>query len=628
MQIKQRFLHWLRHCLALLLLLPAGLGFAAIPAQAATITVTNPNDSGAGSLRQAINDAVSGDTITFALPNPSTITLNTELVIAKNLTIQGPGAAALTISGANKTRLFLINPGANGATSGPPAANPVVTIANLTLANGQALGTNGNQNSPIVSPNMGGGGGGGAGLGGAIFSNKSQLTIRGVTFSANRAQGGTSGSSITPSGNAAGFGGGGMGRPSVYGAYYGVDGGALGGRGGAVAISGGLQGPYPSGGVGPIGYPGGEGAGGGGGYPNKPGPGGAGGFGGGGGGGGGISDTFYGKSGGPGGAGGFGGGGGGGGGVYQSYSVVAGGAGGQFGGNGGRGGTILTKGAPGGGGAGLGGAIFVRAGALTLIDSSFLNNNATGGQGFSEVLAGPGQGKGGAIFILTIYNGKLTGTSLTMSGCATFSGNVANNAVGSGADTNDLYGVNKPALPACGAAGAAGGAVVAADTNAAAPSTTEATGETAAQPQQLFLPLVANNEAAVASEAAMVPPSDAGAQNATVESTVAATTTLPAVEPAAAAAVPVTANAPVSVPVVEAAPVVTQALSAVEDTPVVIEAPAVTTTQPLTPGVVELAPANPLAGTAVGGSGAIALLVVVGLVVAGGLVWRRRQVNR
>lgn len=41
------------------------------------------------------------------------------------------------------------------------------------------------------------------------------------------------------------------------------------------------------------------------------------------------------------------------------------------------------------------------------------------------------------------------------------------------------------------------------------------------------------------------------------------------------------------------------------------------------PAVIALAPANPLAGTAVGGSGGIALLVVVGLV-AGGFLWRRR----
>ena len=39
----------------------------AMPADAATITVTNTNDSGLGSLRQALHDANDGDTITFAV---------------------------------------------------------------------------------------------------------------------------------------------------------------------------------------------------------------------------------------------------------------------------------------------------------------------------------------------------------------------------------------------------------------------------------------------------------------------------------------------------------------------------------------------------------------------------------
>jgi hypothetical protein len=326
------------------------MGFAAAPAQAATITVTTTADSGAGSLRQAISDAAPGDTITFALPNPSTITLNQQLVIAKNLTIQGPGAAALTISGPSTlsapTRLFFINPGTTGATSGPPAASPIVTIANLTLANGKAQGTNGNHATGGVWANLGGGGGGGAGMGGAIFSNKSQLTIRNVTFRNNRAQGGTSGGGLQTNnlGSTAGLGGGGMGSPHLSNPHYGVDGGALGGKGGAVA-DGKLEATYPNGAVGPIGYPGGDGAGGGGGYPEKPSLGGTGGFGGGGGGGGGLWQNS-GLTGGVGGQGGFGGGGGGT--KYGGGLIALGGAGGQFGGKGGRGGTHGTKGGPGG----------------------------------------------------------------------------------------------------------------------------------------------------------------------------------------------------------------------------------------------------------------------------------------
>src|SRR5689334_5221716 len=75
-------------------------------AQAATLTVTNASDSGAGSLRQAIATAASGDTIVFdtagVFAAPQTITLTSgQLVINTSLTIQGPGARQLTVSGNN-----------------------------------------------------------------------------------------------------------------------------------------------------------------------------------------------------------------------------------------------------------------------------------------------------------------------------------------------------------------------------------------------------------------------------------------------------------------------------------------------------------------------------------------------
>ena len=57
-----------------------------------TITVSNVNDNGPGSLRDAIQNAIAGDTITFDLPSPSTIPLTSgELLIDKDLIISGPG---------------------------------------------------------------------------------------------------------------------------------------------------------------------------------------------------------------------------------------------------------------------------------------------------------------------------------------------------------------------------------------------------------------------------------------------------------------------------------------------------------------------------------------------------------
>src|SRR5262249_22715731 len=59
--------------------------------------VMNNGDSGAGSLRQAILAACPGSTITFA-NSINLITLTSgELVINKNLTIQGPGANLLSV---------------------------------------------------------------------------------------------------------------------------------------------------------------------------------------------------------------------------------------------------------------------------------------------------------------------------------------------------------------------------------------------------------------------------------------------------------------------------------------------------------------------------------------------------
>src|SRR5262245_54847959 len=78
-------------------------------AQAAALTVTNTADSGPGSLRQAIADALPGATITFTLPPSSTIRLTSgELTIDKDLTIIGSGLDNPVISGNNASRVVNI----------------------------------------------------------------------------------------------------------------------------------------------------------------------------------------------------------------------------------------------------------------------------------------------------------------------------------------------------------------------------------------------------------------------------------------------------------------------------------------------------------------------------------------
>src|SRR5439155_23181861 len=94
-----------------------------------TLTVLNTLDSGAGSLRAEIAAAHNADTIVFA---PSlagqTITLTSgELLLRHSMTIAGPGAGNLTVSGNHASRVFELVQGAKQ-----------VTLSGLTISNGVA----------------------------------------------------------------------------------------------------------------------------------------------------------------------------------------------------------------------------------------------------------------------------------------------------------------------------------------------------------------------------------------------------------------------------------------------------------------------------------------------------------
>jgi hypothetical protein len=78
--------------------------------QANTITVTNTNDSGSGSLWQAIADATDGDIIDFAVTGTIGL-ISGELLVAKNITISGPGAENLEVNGNAKSTGFHVDPG-------------------------------------------------------------------------------------------------------------------------------------------------------------------------------------------------------------------------------------------------------------------------------------------------------------------------------------------------------------------------------------------------------------------------------------------------------------------------------------------------------------------------------------
>jgi len=208
-------------------------------------------------------------------------------------------------------------------------------------------------------------------------------------------------------------------------------GGFGGGGGGGV----GGQTDNGTGGSGAAGGIGGGGGGGGGGkqFTGTGGPGGLGGWGGGGGAGGGGATN------GAGGAGGFGGGGG-----TSGYGANSSGGSGSAG----FGGVFAELGG-GGAGAAFGAGVFVRSGHVTVNNSSFTNNQVTGGTSSP----GTGQAKGAAIFALaslTPPNGNTQGypaTRPTVDGCLnTFSGSIAANAGTADSDNVDTFGTPRSRL--------------------------------------------------------------------------------------------------------------------------------------------------------------------------------------
>ncbi len=170
------------------------------------VLVANRNDSGPGSLRQAILDAnslVGDDTITFSPGVQGTIDLVTALPdLSSNIVLQGPGADMLTVErspadGVPNFRIFRVTEGVT------------VTIADLTIANGKTEGAGGginNSGTLMVSNAIFSGNSADSpwrGLvgdhtkGGGIY-NSAVLTVRNSIFRGNMA--GASGAGIYNSG--------------------------------------------------------------------------------------------------------------------------------------------------------------------------------------------------------------------------------------------------------------------------------------------------------------------------------------------------------------------------------------------------------------------------------------------
>ncbi len=140
-----------------------------------TFTVMNTNDSGAGSLRQAVADAnaaAGADIIEFdASLQGATITLASGFIqITDALTIRGVDSdgnrLGISVSTSFTSRHFVVSDG-NGA------SDFVASISDLTLHSGVSAGTSGGS-----------------------ISNAENLTLDRMTFTANSATGGASGGAI------------------------------------------------------------------------------------------------------------------------------------------------------------------------------------------------------------------------------------------------------------------------------------------------------------------------------------------------------------------------------------------------------------------------------------------------
>ncbi len=399
--------------------------------------VSNANDDGTGSLREAINEAFYSyldapdqnaappSVITFvgtmADSTPDTINLSSSINIGKqfvtNLRFEGVGNT-LIFAGTGSDAAFVIEDYYFSALTSfdPPTPTPTpdsspdfLTFQNLildgnnqrslirmnsgalilsgvTIQNGLAQGGDGGDGDN--------GGGGGAGLGGGVLLYGGIASISNSVFTGNVAQGG-----------AGGNGGYGFSSTVTLSSSNGGGGGGLNGNNGLDTSSDSRVGAFGQGGGGAkttAGQP----------YVASIG----------------------------GGNGGFGAGGGG---AYDSNGGAISGRSGGFGGDGarsgGNAGYISTGG--GGGGAGLGGALFVNSNVkLNLADVTFTNNSASGGigGGLDQEKGGDGKGKGGAIFN--------DGADITVTN-VTYTNNAASNDINVIGDNNNVYGVYSGILP-------------------------------------------------------------------------------------------------------------------------------------------------------------------------------------
>lgn len=346
----------------------------------ATLTVTTGADTGVDasfgasqaadaldgdglSLREALNWAQSGDTVTFSAD--MTISLSTKaggdslLILNKNLTIDGDwdndGTADVTLDGQYKGQVLNISSGTS------------VTLDGLTITKGLLSGNGG-------AGNQTNGGAGGSALGAGIY-NAGTLTITHSSLTGNVATGGGG------SGGGGGFGGGG-------GSGYAGTGGGNGGSGTSQTGANGVAGNGGGGGGGGLG----------GGNPT-----------------GATGGSYEFKR--VGGNGGTSTGGGAGGLTYAPAKPGGNGASVTGAGGGGGGTGYFFNGSGGAGGLAAGGIYNASGATLNIADTTFSSNKGAGGGGGGQGSSGGTSGAGGlgtgAIYNLGTLNYNAASTTFT-----------------------------------------------------------------------------------------------------------------------------------------------------------------------------------------------------------------------
>ena len=154
---------------------------------AATFTVSNLNDSGAGSLRKAVADAKAAagdDLIVFDNVLTGTIILTSgEILIDSNISISKTGTSSIAVSGNNASRVFNVTSGV------------IVSLTNISVINGKIEGSGGgilnagtlNLSNVVVSDNTATYSGATFGNDGGGIFNTGVLNVQTSTIKNNKA---------------------------------------------------------------------------------------------------------------------------------------------------------------------------------------------------------------------------------------------------------------------------------------------------------------------------------------------------------------------------------------------------------------------------------------------------------